>query len=215
MGIKERRQKEKHRRIKEIQDAAKLVFFKRGYFNSTVEEIAELAEISKGTIYLYFKNKDELYVSLMIPLIEEYGRLLEEFENSFSNRTSNNSADIIAGFFELLIKLQKFDPEGLKVFQIFHLMNLFSELSKEVRERLRTLGKNNVTITRRIISKSIELGWLPEVDPFQLNDFLLALFIGIVQIEEHKLKFSKKDHLYDMMMFASSLVSRCLTYTKK
>ena len=142
MGIKERRQKEKHRRIKEIQDAAKLVFFKRGYFNSTVEEIAELAEISKGTIYLYFKNKDELYVSLMIPLIEEYGRLLEEFENSFSNRTSNNSADIIAGFFELLIKLQKFDPEGLKVFQIFHLMNLFSELSKEVRERLRKLGKS-------------------------------------------------------------------------
>ena len=47
------------------------MFFEKGYFGSTIDEIARRAGISKGTVYLYFKNKDELYVSLMLPMVDE------------------------------------------------------------------------------------------------------------------------------------------------
>lgn len=61
MGINERKLKEKELRIKQIRDSAAALFYKKGYEATTIEDIAKLAEISKGTIYLYFKSKIDLF----------------------------------------------------------------------------------------------------------------------------------------------------------
>ena len=55
---------------KAIQEAAKKIFFQKGYANCRMEEVAERAGVSKGLIYAYFRNKDDLYVSLMIPVLQ-------------------------------------------------------------------------------------------------------------------------------------------------
>ncbi len=57
----ERRLKERQARRADILAAARDVFFSRGFMAATVEDIAEHAEISKGSIYLYFQSKEELY----------------------------------------------------------------------------------------------------------------------------------------------------------
>jgi AcrR family transcriptional regulator len=59
MGIHERKEREKERRRQQIMVAAKRVFSVNGFSKSTMEDIAREAELSPGTIYLYFKNKDE------------------------------------------------------------------------------------------------------------------------------------------------------------
>ena len=64
MGITERREREKERRRNEIIDAAEKVFFAKGLDNATMDDVAEQAELSKGTLYLYFKNKEELYLAI-------------------------------------------------------------------------------------------------------------------------------------------------------
>ena len=61
MGISERKEREKKRRRNAIIDAAERVFFSKGVENTTMDEVAEQAELSKGTLYLYFKNKEELF----------------------------------------------------------------------------------------------------------------------------------------------------------
>jgi len=61
MGINERREREKEVRRDAILDAAENIFFSKGVDSSSMDEIASRAELSKGTLYLYFKNKDELY----------------------------------------------------------------------------------------------------------------------------------------------------------
>ncbi|MCA9641590.1 MAG: TetR/AcrR family transcriptional regulator [Myxococcales bacterium] len=43
--------------------AAEQVFLERGLSGATMEEVASRAELSKGTLYLYFKSKDELYLA--------------------------------------------------------------------------------------------------------------------------------------------------------
>ncbi len=74
MGIQERKQRERERRRQQIIVAAKRVFSEKGYSKSTMEDIAKEAELSPGTLYLYFKNKDELYASLSLrnTAISEY-----------------------------------------------------------------------------------------------------------------------------------------------
>jgi AcrR family transcriptional regulator len=64
MSIEERKAREKERRQNNILDAAEDVIFGKGIEQATMEEIAEKAEVSKGTLYLYFKNKNELYMAI-------------------------------------------------------------------------------------------------------------------------------------------------------
>jgi len=55
MGIQERKKREKERRRQQIMIAAKRVFSVKGYSKATMEDIAKEAELSPGTLYLYFK----------------------------------------------------------------------------------------------------------------------------------------------------------------
>jgi AcrR family transcriptional regulator len=64
VGIAERKEREKEQRKNDIVDAAERVFFKRGHENATMDDVAEEAELSKGTLYLYFKNKEDLYLAI-------------------------------------------------------------------------------------------------------------------------------------------------------
>jgi TetR/AcrR family fatty acid metabolism transcriptional regulator len=51
------------KRVKII-NAAIVVFSNRGFYNSTVADVAREANVADGTIYLYFKNKEDLLISI-------------------------------------------------------------------------------------------------------------------------------------------------------
>ncbi len=78
MGIAERREREKQQRRNGILDAAEKLFFAKGMNNATMDEVAEAAELSKGTLYLYFRNKEDLFfgiagraLSLLLEMFEK------------------------------------------------------------------------------------------------------------------------------------------------
>lgn len=64
MGIKERKMRDKERRKDQILTAAIELIEKQGYEKTTMDEIAEQAELSKGTLYLYFKDKSSLHQAI-------------------------------------------------------------------------------------------------------------------------------------------------------
>jgi TetR/AcrR family transcriptional regulator len=64
MGTSERKEREKEKRRNDIVDAAEKVFFSKGIEAATMDDIAEMAELSKGTLYLYFRNKLELLLAV-------------------------------------------------------------------------------------------------------------------------------------------------------
>jgi len=66
MGVAERRLREKERRRNEIIDAAEEVFFSKGLEAAKMDEIAEVAELSKGLLYFYFKSKDDLHAAIAL-----------------------------------------------------------------------------------------------------------------------------------------------------
>jgi TetR/AcrR family transcriptional regulator len=66
MGITERKEREKKSRKESIIDAAQTVFFEKGLLLSTMDEIAETAELAKGTLYLYYHSKEDLYLAVMM-----------------------------------------------------------------------------------------------------------------------------------------------------
>ncbi|HVP89833.1 MAG TPA: TetR/AcrR family transcriptional regulator [Terriglobales bacterium] len=65
MTIADRRERDKQMRRDCIVEAAERLFFSKGFAATTMDEVAEAAELSKGTIYLYYKNKEEIYVAIV------------------------------------------------------------------------------------------------------------------------------------------------------
>lgn len=61
MGISERKKREKELRREIIVDAAEKIIQVKGFEGMTMDDVAVIAELGKGTIYLYFKNKTDLY----------------------------------------------------------------------------------------------------------------------------------------------------------
>ena len=69
------RQREKHQRII---DAAVHVFAERGFHQARISDIAERAGVADGTIYLYFRNKDDILLSVFEAKMDELLRGVED-----------------------------------------------------------------------------------------------------------------------------------------
>ena len=64
MGSRERRQREKEQRREQILNTARKLLFKKGLDATSMNQIARNSELSVGTLYLYFKNKESLFAAL-------------------------------------------------------------------------------------------------------------------------------------------------------
>jgi TetR/AcrR family fatty acid metabolism transcriptional regulator len=61
-----------------ILDAAVVVFAEHGFYNAKVSQIAKEAGVADGTIYLYFKNKEDILIQVFIDAMDEILRRQEE-----------------------------------------------------------------------------------------------------------------------------------------
>lgn len=66
-----RKDRERQAKRQDILRAARVVFAEKGLHAATLDEIAEKAEFAKGTLYTYFENKEDLFLSM---LEDEIGR---------------------------------------------------------------------------------------------------------------------------------------------
>jgi len=60
-----RKERDRQLRRSDILDAAGRIFARSGFENATIQDIAKEAQYAAGTVYLYFKDKESLYFSLL------------------------------------------------------------------------------------------------------------------------------------------------------
>jgi TetR/AcrR family fatty acid metabolism transcriptional regulator len=89
-----------------ILDAAVKVFAERGFFTATVAEIARAAKVADGTIYLYFKSKEDLLVRLFE---DKMSRLLEEARGALARE--EDAAARLRRFIQLHFALVEKNPD--------------------------------------------------------------------------------------------------------
>src|SRR5205085_5989378 len=111
-NAQERKAQERQARRRRIQEAARTVFAERGYGGASIELIARAAQLSVGAIYLYFRSKEDLYVSLvedtLVTFDVEMGRVREDAEVSARLRET----------WDLLVKWAERDAEGPRILRL-------------------------------------------------------------------------------------------------
>jgi TetR/AcrR family transcriptional regulator len=73
-----RREREKARQRQELLATALDLFSKKGYHNVSMNEIAQESEFAVGTIYKFFRNKEDLYRTLIVELVDRFQVSLRE-----------------------------------------------------------------------------------------------------------------------------------------
>ncbi len=109
-------------RKNQIITCATKLFAKNGYYNTHVETILKEARIGKGTFYLYFKNKEELFISILV-------KFLDEWEQAAQVPLSELAQKDILGYYKALV------TRSLKFFKEHEdLCNLYLKIGPSVNE---------------------------------------------------------------------------------
>jgi TetR/AcrR family transcriptional regulator len=174
-----RRQREQVERRKSILKAAREVFFKKGFMAATMDAIADRCGLAKGTIYLYFKSKEELYVSLMA---EGMGLLKKELEKIIHLPLPS---DKLLG--EVLQTYYTFYQRKRQYFRI-----MFLSSQPDVRERVpddllrqcMDSARDCMRILSDVIQGGVESEVFREVNPWAVANILWSTVNGIIMSYE-------------------------------
>ncbi|MGI6037221.1 MAG: TetR/AcrR family transcriptional regulator [Limnochordia bacterium] len=180
--------------------AAQTVFAAQGYHQATMEEIAQEAGLAKGTLYLYFKSKQELCISLMVNKLEE----LRELCRVEAARGGHGLEKI-----QFIVRAMKEFSESNRDF----LRMLFAggeEFRQEMHRRTSVIGDEIIRLITGILEKGIEAGELRDVNPRQgalaLAGMVSIIIFNWIQSEDAAIP---DDELVDLFAYGVMKVSCC------
>jgi AcrR family transcriptional regulator len=191
----QRRDREKNQRIQSILAAAQRVFFSKGYLKATMDEIALEAEVTKPTVYLYFKTKDDLFFTLMLPVIDNIRGNLEKVQEDLAAGKITSGKSLIMAIFQAFYHGYETSPECFRIIQLFQQQRLMSELKPEVRIALNDKGRINFNLGRSLLARGIELRLIRNVNLYEMADVIWGSIVGIIQLEDIKSDDQKNHRL--------------------
>lgn len=158
-------------RREQILDAAAKMFIAQGYENSSVDDIAKLAGLSKGSIYWYFRSKLEILFELTDRCVEESRNAIVEFA-----RTDKYGPEALYKSHRDLydIDLQYPDREML-----FSQLYALADRYPEIRERLVDYQRRWDATAATLIQGAVDNGVFKEVDAQYLGQAICALYNGL------------------------------------
>lgn len=193
MGIAERRQREKEQRKTEIADAAERLFFARGYEDVSMEDIAREVELNKATIYLYFKNKEALFATIVLRGIEI---LKEKYRECMERDVPGIVRVALMG--RAYYRFSEEHPEYLRLIH-FYGSERFSRENPYTAE----IGKGYGTCRGMLadaVREGIDDGTIrADLDPFLTSMYLMTSFMGILSMEQKwRLAIEAEGFSYDL-----------------
>ena len=178
-------------RRNQILDAATQVFAEKGFARATIKEIARVAGIADGTIYIYFKNKNELMLGLMHRLNQS-----EQRADDFAQASEQPMEGFSAAYFR-----QRLQFMGSQ-------MSAFQAVLQEVlgNEELRTeyfakIIEPTFAIAEPYFQKLIDEGSLRSFEPALITRVITSTALGLLMLQMlgDKVVEEKQDVLPDVI----------------
>ena len=178
MGSPEKRKKEKEGKKNNILRAARKLFFDRGFKFVTVDSIAAKAGVSKGSIYLYFDSKEEIYAQVLITDNIELNKNIRIFSTKEAP-----AAELLLEFSQIYINYFLEHNELFRILMTFMLQTEQMNLTQEQNTKLIRTTNDNIKVISTIIQKGIDSGeFSPTIDIRQTQNAIWGLFNGIISL---------------------------------
>ena len=192
LGIPERKEREKGHRREEILDAAQTVFFGKGLAAATMDEIAETAELSKGTLYLYYKSKEDLYLAVMMRGIQ----ILQDDLAAVIARNEPVPQTVVSlaqAFFAFFQKHRDY----FRMLHFLQMPQLHKQATEEMRESCRTLNHETWELVIDVLRRGISDGTVrPDLNPAEILVILWSSATALLlRIDSEDDLWNKRFHI--------------------
>lgn len=187
---------EKNNKYNQILEAAVKVFARQGFYQSTIAQIAKEAGVADGTIYLYFKNKDDILVQFFSCRTKQ---VFESFREEVDR--AQTSADKLRNLVRRHLAEFQRDRDGAVVYQVET-----HQSSRLAEEQIREMSQ----MYRDLIAEIVEQGQ-------QEGTIRRDLYVGLVKrfiigaVDEVINTWLHSNGEYDLVSMAEPLVELFMT----
>jgi len=212
MGIVERKEREKQMRRDLILKASEEIFFEKGLRAATLDDVAERSEVSKGTIYLYFASKEDLYYSSMT---KGLSMLLKVFEDAKPDET--NPRKTLLQFGEAY---RQFSIEQSYLFKMLAAVEspvVNERVSPEVLSALENMSDKVLSYVAQFVRKGIDSGtFQSDLSPYEAVILFWVTLSGVLNLKARAAAIDKNENVNKNSVLHSvdyfSLYNKCMNF---
>lgn len=150
-----------------ILKAAREIFFRDGFADTNLDEVASRAEVGKGTLYRHFESKIELYVAVladggaafddaMLPVVEQSAPAIERLRE-------------IGRFYR---RYWSERPDYFSIFSVLHLQEFIGQLSPALLAEVREIWERPLRRLEQVIADGVRRGELRRCDPWVMANVI-------------------------------------------
>ena len=159
-------------RTSQIITAAEDVFSKKGFSEARMDDIAEETGLSKGTLYLYFKSKNDIIIAILDRIFQREFKVIEQI-----NIAETNATDSIWLFVDTVVKDIKY---FLRAMPIAYEFLALAFRNKTVQKALKVYVNRYMDILTPIIQHGIDTGEFRNVNTQEVAIAMGAILEGTI-----------------------------------
>lgn len=159
-------------RYEEISDAALKIFARKGFAGTKISDITSSINLSHGLLYHYFKSKEEIYVAIIMNILDQFKQAVAEAEDIKGtpyDKLNWFSALTFSGSPEVALDRHILINEALQA----------DFLSEEIKQNIRQEYADSLKVLSRIISAGQRDGIFIEGDEMELAAYYLSFSQGL------------------------------------
>jgi AcrR family transcriptional regulator len=164
----DRKEREREIRSKDIIDAAESLFFSKGYDDVSMNDIAHETEMARGTLYKYFKNKNDIIAAIAIRASKIITEMFQKIDEN--NHTGIEKIRTICLIYYDFYKQHK------GYYEAYYHSGLFNNEGSENLENLRTIRTKTFQIVINALNEGINDGTIrDDIDPIATSLIMLSM----------------------------------------
>ncbi len=149
--------------------AARKLFFEKGFRDVSVENIARKADLAKGSIYLHFKSKEEIYTQILLNDNETFHRKVEGLPESDASPIA-----MLEEFCRIYVDFFLSDRELFRILMNFMLHTENMTRAEETHQHIIRITNRNMEILEAILRRGVEQGvFSPSLDVHRIRNAIL------------------------------------------
>jgi len=180
-----RREREKEKRRQSILQAARDVFFENGFHRATVDNVAERAEVSKGTVYLYFESKETILAHLLLEALDE---LIKELEQAYVAAESLPADEQLRRLGQAYLHFFKEEPECFRLLMAMDRGRFQDSVTPEIYEQVLSASLEGLGWVMKTIQQGIDEEVFHCCDVRLAASTLWAMLNGVLELMNHPLR---------------------------
>ena len=185
MGTSGRREREKAKRREDILRAAREVFFGKGAGRATIDDVAARAEVSKGTIYLYFESKEAILAHFVL---EGLDLLSAQLQTAYAPHKDLPADERVRRLAHAYLKYSKTHHEYFRLMTAFDRGQFREHVPSPLYQEVAHRSLASLRWVEQALEQGRACGQFAVSDPWQMAGVLWASLNGVLLLLEHPLR---------------------------